>query len=177
MTQVYLALYKGRKRGKTPRELWQRLMDWAVRWATNGQYSHCEIAVKHRFAEDYHCYSASLRDGGVRSKTMPLPADKWDLLEIRDVDAYNKVWALFQQTRGAKYDYCGALGLVLFVFMRQSAQRWFCSEWCAAALGMVEPERFSPNRLAKHLSDRILGEQRMRQTLARAVLEQRKIPR
>ena len=108
---------------------------------------------------------------------MPLPADKWDLLEIRDVDAYNKVWALFQQTRGAKYDYCGALGLVLFVFMRQSAQRWFCSEWCAAALGMVEPERFSPNRLAKHLSDRILGEQRMRQTLARAVLEQRKIPR
>jgi len=37
MTQVYLALYKGRKRGKTPREQWQRLMDWAVRWATNGQ--------------------------------------------------------------------------------------------------------------------------------------------
>ena len=150
MTQVYLALYKGRKRGKTPREQWQRLMDWAVRAATRGQYSHCEIAVKHGFAEDYHCYSASLRDGGVRSKTMPLPADKWDLLEIRDVDAYDKVWALFQQTRGAKYDYCGALGLVLPI--RQARQRWFCSEWCAKALELGQPEKFSPNRLAHCLA-------------------------
>ena len=150
MTQVYLALYKGRKRGKTPREQWQRLMDWAVRWATNGQYSHCEIAVKHSFADDYHCYSASLRDGGVRSKTMPSPADKWDLLEIRDVDAYDKVWALFQQTRGAKYDYCGALGLVLPI--RQARQRWFCSEWCAKALELGQPEKFSPNRLAHCLA-------------------------
>ena len=150
MTQVYLALYKGRKRGKTPREQWQRLMDWAVRWATNGQYSHCEIAVKHSFADDYHCYSASLRDGGVRSKTMPLPADKWDLLEIRDVDAYDKVWALFQQTRGAKYDYCGALGLVLPI--RQARQRWFCSEWCAKVLELGQPEKFSPNRLAHCLA-------------------------
>lgn len=150
MTQVYLALYKGRKRGKTPREQWQRLMDWAVRWATNGQYSHCEIAVKHSFADDYHCYSASLRDGGVRSKTMPLPADKWDLLAIRDVDAYDKMWALFQQTRGAKYDYCGALGLVLPI--RQARQRWFCSEWCAKALELGQPEKFSPNRLAHCLA-------------------------
>ena len=177
MAQVYLALYKGRKRGKTPRELWQRLMDWAVRAATRGQYSHCEIAVKHGFAEDYHCYSASLRDGGVRSKTMPLPDDKWDLIPIRDADAYDRVWALYQSTRGAKYDYTGALGVVVFMSIRQSARRWFCSEWCATVLGLVEPERFSPNSLAKHLSDRILGEQRMRQTLARAVLEQRKIPR
>lgn len=150
MTQVYLALYKGRKRGKSPRELWQRLMDWAVRAATRGQYSHCEIAVKHSFADDYHCYSASLRDGGVRSKTMPLPADKWDLLAIRDVDAYDKMWALFQQTRGAKYDYCGALGLVLPI--RQARQRWFCSEWCAKALELGQPEKFSPNRLAHCLA-------------------------
>lgn len=150
MTQVYLALYKGRKRGKTPREQWQRLMDWAVRWATNGQYSHCEIAVKHSFADDYHCYSASLRDGGVRSKTMRLPDDKWDLIPIRDVDAYDKVWALFQATRGAKYDYCGALGLVLPI--RQARQRWFCSEWCAKALELGQPEKFSPNRLAHCLA-------------------------
>ena len=150
MAQVYLALYKGRKRGKTPRELWQRLMDWAVRWATSGQYSHCEIAVKHSFADDYHCYSASARDGGVRSKTMPLPPDKWDLIPIRDVDAYDKVWALFQATRGAKYDYCGALGLVLPI--RQARQRWFCSEWCAKALELGQPEKFSPNRLAHCLA-------------------------
>ncbi|WP_369586096.1 hypothetical protein [Kingella oralis] len=146
MTQVYLALYKGRKRGKTPRELWQRLMDWAVRAATRGQYSHCEIAVKHSFADDYHCYSASARDGGVRSKTMLLPADKWDLIPIRDADAYDRVWALYQKTRGAKYDYGGALGLVLPI--RQARQRWFCSEWCATALGLGQPEKYSPQALA-----------------------------
>ena len=146
MTQVYLALYKGRKRGKTPHEQWQRLMDWAVRWATNGQYSHCEIAVKHSFADDYHCYSASLRDGGVRSKTMPLPAEKWNLIEIRDAEAHEKVWALYQATQGAKYDYLGALGVVLPI--RQATQRWLCSEWCAAALGLQYPDRYSPQSLA-----------------------------
>lgn len=146
MTRVYLALYKGRKRGTSPRELWQRLMDWAVRIATRGQYSHCEIAVKHGFTDDYHCYSASLRDGGVRSKTMLLPADKWDLIPIRDADAYDRVWALYQATIGARYDYIGALGVVSPV--RQVAQRWFCSEWCAKALGQGQPEKYSPQALA-----------------------------
>ena len=121
-------------------------MDWAVRTATRGQYSHCEIAVKHSFADDYHCYSASLRDGGVRSKTMPLPANKWDLIPIRDVDAYDRVWALYQNTRGAKYDFGGALGVVLPV--RQAQQRWFCSEWCAVVLGLQYPDRYSPQALA-----------------------------
>ena len=146
MTRVYLALYKGRKRGTSPRELWQRLMDWAVRIATRGQYSHCEIAVKHGFTDDYHCYSASLRDGGVRSKTMLLPADKWDLIPIRDAETHEKVWALYQTTQGAKDDYIGALGVVLPV--RQVAQRWFCSEWCAKALGLGQPEKYSPQALA-----------------------------
>lgn len=145
MTRVYLALYKGRK----------RLMDWAVRTATRGQYSHCEIAVKHDFTDTYHCYSASARDGGVRSKRMLLPADKWDLLEIRDVEAHEKVWALYQATQGAKYDYLGALGVVLPI--HQATQRWFCSEWCAKALGLGQPERFSPSRLAHCLSDGVLN--------------------
>lgn len=155
MTQVYLVLYKGRKRGKSPRELWQRLTDWAVRTATGGQYSHCEIAVKHGFAEDYHCYSASLRDGGVRAKTMPLPADKWDLIPIRDAEAHDKVWALYQATSGARYDYIGALGVVLPV--RQVEQRWFCSEWCARALGLGQPEKYSPSRLARRVAGSILN--------------------
>ena len=146
MTQVYLALYKGRKRGKTPRELWQRLMDWAVRWATSGQYSHCEIAVKHSFADDYHCYSASLRDGGVRMKTMTLPADKWDSIPINQLDAYIDVLNYFAQTRGKPYDLIGACGVVLGI--KGSLKKWFCSEWCAAALGLQYPDRYSPQNLA-----------------------------
>nr|DAQ93033.1 MAG TPA: cysteine peptidase [Caudoviricetes sp.] len=148
MTQVYLALYKGRKRGKNPRQLWQRLTDWAVRTATHAQYSHCEIAVKHSFADDYHCYSASLRDGGVRSKTMPLPEAKWDLIELPDSSGSLKtnLAAVFAQTQGQRYDLPGALGVVLA--NRQRADKWFCSEFCATVLGLRDAWRFSPNDLA-----------------------------
>ena len=146
MTRVYLALYKGRKRGTSPRELWQRLMDWAVRIATRGQYSHCEIAVKHGFTDDYHCYSASLRDGGVRKKSMPLPADKWDLISINQLDASIDVLNYFAQTRGKPYDLIGACGVVLGI--KGSLKKWFCSEWCAAALGLQYPDRYSPQSLA-----------------------------
>ena len=31
---------------------------------------------------EYECYSASLRDGGVRRKIMPLPSAKWDLIAL-----------------------------------------------------------------------------------------------
>ena len=141
MAQVYLALYKGHK----------RLMDWAVRTATRGQYSHCEIAVKQGFTDAYHCYSASARDGGVRSKTMLLPAEKWDLIEIRDAEAHEKVWALYQATQRAKYGLIWArLGVVLPV--RQVAQRWFCSEWCAKALGLGQPEKYSPQAFGGFIS-------------------------
>ena len=148
MTQVYLALYKGRKRGKTPREQWQRLMDWAVRWATNGQYSHCEIAVDKGNGQ-YNCYSASIRDGGVRLKTMPLPADKWDLIPVNQQDAYIDVLNYFAQTRGKPYDFIGACGVVLGI--NGSLKKWFCSEWCAAALGLQYPDRYSPQAMANWL--------------------------
>lgn len=45
MSKVYLALYKGRKSGRTPKALAMRLADWVIRKATRGIYSHCEIAL------------------------------------------------------------------------------------------------------------------------------------
>ena len=165
---VYLALYKGHRDGAwyQPKVSAARLGDWLIRTFTRSPYSHCEIAVNKGNGQ-YACYSASLRDGGVRCKTMPLPDDKWDLIPIRDADAYDRVWALYQNTRGAKYDFGGALGVVLPI--RQAAQKWFCSEWCAAALGLPWEERVSPNSLAKHLSDSILDTKRMHQTLAKHI--------
>ena len=146
MTQVYLALYKGRKRGKTPREQWQRLMDWAVRWATNGQYSHCEIAVALDGGQ-FECYSSSIRDGGVRCKTMPLPTAKWDLIALPERESLSAALQLvWLQTQGRRYDLPGALGVVFKT--RQRHERWFCSEWCGQVLGLSEPWRFSPNDLA-----------------------------
>lgn len=45
MSKVYLALYKGRKSGRTPKALAMRFADWVIRKATRGIYSHCEIAL------------------------------------------------------------------------------------------------------------------------------------
>lgn len=146
MAQVCLALYKGRKRGKTPRELWQRFADWAVRTATRGQYSHCEIALALGGGQ-FECYSSSLRDGGVRCKTMPLPVAKWDLIALPERESLSAALQLvWLQTQGRRYDLPGALGVVFKT--RQRHDRWFCSEWCGQVLGLSEPWRFSPNDLA-----------------------------
>ena len=75
--RIVLALYKGNRSGKwySPSVLQARLGDWLIRKFTRSPYSHCEIAVDKGNGQ-YDCYSASLRDGGVRMKTMTLPADK-----------------------------------------------------------------------------------------------------
>ena len=147
---VYLALYKGRRDGAwyQPKVAAARLSDWIIRTLTRSPYSHCEIAVDKGNGQ-YNCYSASIRDGGVRLKTMPLPADKWDLIPVNQQDAYIDVLNYFAQTRGKPYDFIGACGVVLGI--NGSLKKWFCSEWCAAALGVQYPDRYSPQALANWL--------------------------
>ena len=79
---IYLALYKGRRDGAwyKPSIAAARLSDWTIRTFTQSIYSHCELAIAREDGQ-YDCYSSSIRDGGVRMKTMKLPADKWDLIE------------------------------------------------------------------------------------------------
>ena len=61
----------------------------------------------------FDCYSASVRDGGVRCKQIDLPeADKWDLICLDNVTEA-QIKSYFNRTAGAKYDWWGALGVVL----------------------------------------------------------------
>lgn len=145
---IYLALYKGRRDGAwyQPNVAAARLGDWLIRTFTRSPYSHCEIAL-HKGGGQYACYSASIRDGGVRVKTMPLPSEKWDLIPVRATEA--QVRAAFETTRGAKYDWLGATGVI--TRWRHDKRKWFCSEWCAAALGVQYPDRYSPQELADWL--------------------------
>ena len=145
--KIYLALYKGRRDG-TGTQVWAaRFTDWLTRKLTRGKYSHCEIAVALDGGQ-FECYSSSIRDGGVRCKTMPLPAAKWDLIELPDSSGSLKtnLAAVFARTQGQRYDLAGALGVVFKT--RQRSGRWFCSEWCGQVMGLSEPWRFSPNDLA-----------------------------
>ncbi len=140
-----------------------RATDWLTRKLTRGQYSHCEIAVKLpaqdiRGAPVYRCYSASVRDGGVRRTDMTLPAAKWDLIELRSTPHLRAgLEVLWQRTQGQGYDFMGALGVVFKTRQRQGC--WFCSEWCARVVGLSESWRFSPNDLAAIVPTLFKGEE------------------
>ena len=145
---IYLALYKGRRDGSGWRVWVARFTDGLTRILTRGRYSHCEIAVRlpeTADGQEYECYSASIRDRGVRRKTMPLPPAKWDLIELPD-SVGGRLETLWAQTQGQGYDLPGAFGVVFG--LPENRRRWFCSEWVGAALGLAESWRFSPNDLA-----------------------------
>ena len=149
---IYLALYKGRREGSGWRVWCARATDWLTRVLTRGQYSHCEIAMRlpendETGAALYDCYSASIRDGGVRWKRMPLPAAKWDLIPLPStLEAHEQLQRVWTATEGQGYDLMGALGIAFG--LPQNRRRWFCSEWCATALGLPDSWRWSPNDLA-----------------------------
>lgn len=78
MSQVYTAFYRGRAERFFSLA---RFSDWLTRQVTRGPYSYCELVE--RLPDGlFICYSSSVRDKGVRSKRMPLPIEKWDLLPI-----------------------------------------------------------------------------------------------
>ena len=111
---IYLALYHGH-RGGTGWRVWAaRFTDGLTRILTRGRYSHCELAVRlpeTAGEQEYECYSASLRDGGVRRKIMPLPSAKWDLIELPD-SVGERLHGLWQETQSQGYDLSGAFGVV-----------------------------------------------------------------
>nr|DAK77764.1 MAG TPA: cysteine peptidase [Caudoviricetes sp.] len=150
--RYYLALYKGHRDGSGWRVWCARATDWLTRILTRGQYSHCEIAVReHPQASVYTCYSASIRDGGVRCKVMPLSEAKWDLIPLPSTpEAHKQLQRVWRATEGHGYDLEGALGIALKT--HQKSDKWFCSEWCAAALGLPAGWRWSPNDLAAIVS-------------------------
>lgn len=102
-----------------------------------GDSAHCEVAIN-ELAGRYWCISSSFLDGGVRSKDMPLPPEKWRIYEVKAaLDPID--WHSLHG--GAKYDLLGLLGIMLPTF-GHARTRWFCSEAAAAILGLREPHIF-----------------------------------
>jgi hypothetical protein len=62
---------------------------------------------------------------------------------------------------GKPYDY---LGSQLFGLRRHQADRWFCSELCAHALGLGQPHRYAPDDLKQEIEERNALFETMRQT-------------
>lgn len=130
---MYLAFYKGRG----------RFADRAVRLFTRGPYSHVEL-VRHKPKAwgKFFALSASGRDGGVREKQIQYDPEKWDFVAIPWVaqSSYDRGKDLI----GARYDYLGILLSQLFKLQSHDRDKWFCSEFCAHAMGLDHPQTYSP---------------------------------
>lgn len=136
--KVQLALYKG-----PATDLGHKVAHWAIRWFQRSQYSHAELVLGGT------CYSASPRDGGVRSKKIDLTTGKWDVVDLPGVPNTLGLLALADQLvhTGAKYDWLGVARYV-FPFLPESKARWFCYEFVSTLLGLADnDERHSAESL------------------------------
>lgn len=88
--------------------------------------------------------SASLRDGGVRSKRVTLNPSNWIITDVWQWDVAQSV-LLLERTRGWPYDLRGALATVLPG--RPSDAAYFCNRWVGQpylkASGSFGPHHFA----------------------------------
>lgn len=140
MGLIYLAVYKGE--GK----LFNRL----IRLWTRSRYSHCELVMP-----DGRWLSASAMDGGVRAKYIELDFEHWELIPLPWADA-KLIESVFARHEGKGYDWLGILLAQFLPLGIDSKSRMFCSEFCAAALGLQRAApRFSPvllNEVVKRIN-------------------------
>jgi hypothetical protein len=116
------------------------LADRLVRMVTGSPYSHCELVINGTAC------SSSIRDGGVRMKGIYLDPAKWDVVEV-DGDV-TVAWSWFATHVGERYDWAGVFRFVI-PFLPHRRRQWFCSEACAAALGLPDPADWTPGMLAR----------------------------
>lgn len=119
--------------------------DWrdvAIRLRTASRFSHVELAIPLEH-DLFRCLSSSPRDGGVRECIMNLPEREWELISLPYADI-NHVNDFFNKTVGLPYDFTGVLIGQALSIKFHAESRYFCSEWCAAALGLSDPWRYAP---------------------------------
>lgn len=120
----------------------RRLFARLVTLVQGSDTAHCEAA--RAWTGDVHeCVSSSWLDGGVRGKTIEMPAGKW---RIYEVDAAIDPLVYLSQHDGDGYDWLGLLGFVIRR-IRGFGGRRFCSEAVAEILGLRDPWRFDPATL------------------------------
>jgi hypothetical protein len=129
---IYLAMYKAKGN-------WVNAI---IRWRTQSIYSHCELVI------DSISHSSSVRDGGVRRKSILFKDSDWDIIHLPWA---SEKYALehFERTRHRPY---GWLDLLLTQVLGRSSSDHcgdFCSEWVAAALRLPRSTRYSPQMLAE----------------------------
>lgn len=139
MSLVRLALYK--------RKRWWDIGAALIRWWKMTPYSHCELLV------DGVCYSSSMRDGGVRAKEIEFKDGHWDFIDVPWVGSV-QVKNFYAITKKTRYGWKDLILRQIFN-KRGDSSGMFCSEWCAAALGIEHAYAFDPGLLAEYCERRL----------------------
>lgn len=139
-----VAFYKGTRPGIAG--LYNRL----GRYLDGGPYSHCEMVFS-----DGVSGSSSFLDKGVRFKEIGYSSvGCWDFLPItypRLLGGEVKIRQWFKDHEGEPYDILGNIRFGIG-FVRESADKSFCSEAIMASVGYEEAYRYGPSGAAILLS-------------------------
>jgi len=125
-------------------------LGWALvriaqcRSGTYRKVTHTELVLDGVTCRGATIASASIRDGGVRTKTVDLEPGNWIALEVPAWEpARGTARAWFAQHDGEGYDAIGALATRLW-WLRQVIEKWFCNEADGAAVGLLDPAQYLP---------------------------------
>lgn len=122
---------------------------WITRLVQRGAYkavTHVEAVHAVNADGTVTIASASLRDGGVRTKhNVRLNPAHWLIVDVPVWDVQKSIdWFAFND--GLPYDWRGALATVLPG--TQSDNGWFCNEAVGASVGTKDPQIFGPAQFA-----------------------------
>ena len=158
--KIKIAFFKGK--GDNP---FYWLLNTAIRIWTLGKYSHCEIYVSEEdkaglFTTTTYIASGIKYRGVVKLKNKVYLSKDWDLMTVKDGGKAKEIKAFLDSKVGSKYDWLGIFFSQFFRTEIHSPDRWFCSEYCAAALkrsGVLNTTKpaqsVHPNRMKKILKN------------------------
>ena len=112
-----------------------------VRLRTRSEYSHCGIVIRHE--NNVQFLTSSFRHRGVVKHDKCVDNGQWDFLTVGWVSE-SQILEFYERTKTLKYDFKGALIGQLLKSDHHDRDKYFCSEWCAEALGILDSWRYSP---------------------------------
>lgn len=130
-------------------------LDKLISGVTFSPYSHCELMFS-----DNVCGSSSIRDGGVRLKSINIIQSHWDIYDVECEQEESVIRYWFQTYTDEKYDSLGAvfsvIGLnpslicsVIGLHPSLNSNKWFCSEICG--IFTCDKNNLNPGSLYRHL--------------------------
>jgi hypothetical protein len=121
----------------------------ATRAVQKGKFrsvTHVEAILEEHADWSVTIGSASLRDGGVRTKTVKLNPEHWLIFDVPSWDVErSKAW--FVEHDGDKYDWRGAFVTWLPATWNRLFE-WFCNDAIGASQRMVDSHIFGPSQFA-----------------------------